>query len=189
MGRLAIAFVCLVAAGPAHAHVGQSLGFSFASGAAHPFAGFDHLAAMVAVGLWAALAGGRRMWVWPFAFVAAMLAGGLLGRGGFGLPAVEPAIALSIVMLGLLVACGIRAPMTAGAALLALFAVFHGHAHGAEAPAQGWEGYAAGFAATTALLHLIGIGLGCALQRGIGLLPVRAIGAATAVLGVFILLR
>lgn len=189
MNRLAIVFICLVVAGPAHAHVGQGMGYALASGVAHPFAGLDHVAAMLSVGLWAALAGGRRLWVWPLAFVAAMLAGGLLGGSGIALPAVEPAIAGSVAILGLLVASGARVPMSTGAALIALFAVFHGHAHGVAAPTQGWASYAAGFAVATVALHLVGIGLGCALERGIGRLPVRAIGAATAVLGVFILLR
>jgi urease accessory protein len=189
MNRLAIVFICLVVADPAHAHVGQGVGYTLASGVAHPFSGLDHVAAMLSVGLWAALAGGRRLWVWPLAFIAAMLVGGFLGGSGIALPAVEPAIACSVAILGLLVASGTQVRISAGAALIALFAVFHGHAHGAEAPVQGWASYAAGFALATAALHLVGVGLGCVLERGTGRLPVRAIGAATAVLGVFILLR
>jgi urease accessory protein len=151
--------------------------------------GLDHLAAMIAVGLWAAMAGGKRIWVWPAAFVAAMLMGGFIGHAGIGLPQVEPAIALSVVMLGALVAAGVSAPVPLGAALVAVFAIFHGHAHGAEAQAEGWADYALGFAAATALLHLAGIGVGLGLQRSVGTLPVRAFGAATAVLGVFILMQ
>lgn len=187
--RLSLTSAFLVVATPALAHVGQHLGFSAASGFVHPLMGLDHLAAMVAVGLWAAMAGGKRTWIWPAAFVAAMLVGGFVGRAGIELPQVEPAIALSTVVLGALVATGVSAPVPIGAALIAVFAIFHGHAHGAEAPAEGWAGYALGFATATALLHLAGIGIGVGLQRSIGALPVRAIGAATAALGVFILMQ
>jgi urease accessory protein len=187
MRRLLPITLLVVAATPAYAHVGQHLGFSAASGFAHPLMGIDHLAAMIAVGLWAAIAGGKRIWIWPAAFVVAMLVGGLIGHAGIELPQVEPVIALSVVVLGLLVATGVSAPIPVGAALIAVFAIFHGHAHGAEAPAEGWAGYALGFAAATALLHLVGIGVGLGLQRVVGTLPVRALGAATAALGVFIL--
>lgn len=184
--RAAVATLMLVLAGPAQAHVGQHLGFSVAGGFAHPFAGLDHLAAMIAVGLWGAMAGGKRTWIWPLAFVSAMLTGGFLGHAGVGLPAVGSAIAVSVVVLGLLVATGVSAPLPVGAALIAVFAIFHGHGHGAEAPADGWAGYAAGFALATALLHIVGIGLGVGLQRSLGALPVRGLGVVTAVLGAFI---
>lgn len=189
MRRLILSTLFLVAATPAFAHVGQHLGFSAASGFAHPLMGLDHLAAMIAVGLWAAMAGGKRVWIWPAAFVIAMLVGGFIGRAGIELPQVEPVIALSVVVLGVLVATGVSAPVPMGAMLIAAFAIFHGHAHGAEAPAEGWAGYALGFAAATALLHLAGIGIGLGLQRSVGALPVRALGAVTAALGVFILMR
>jgi urease accessory protein len=185
--RVLLAAAVMVVASPASAHVGQHLGFSIGSGFAHPFLGLDHLAAMVAVGLWAALAGGRRLWVWPAAFVCAMLVGGFLGQASPHVPQVEPVIAASVIALGLLVASGIKAPILPGAALIAAFAVFHGAAHGAEAPADGWAGYAAGFVLATALLHGAGIGLGSSLQRTIGAVPVRALGVATALFGIFIL--
>jgi urease accessory protein len=187
--RLLLSILFLVVTTPAFAHGGQHLGFSAASGFAHPLMGLDHLAAMFAVGLWAAMAGGKRIWLWPAAFVGAMLAGGLIGHAGIELPQVEPVIALSVVVLGALVASGVSAPVLLGVALIAAFAIFHGHAHGAEAPAEGWGGYAFGFATATALLHLVGIGIGLGLQRSIGTLPVRALGAATAALGVFILMQ
>jgi urease accessory protein len=189
MRRLLPITLLVVAATPAYAHVGQHLGFSAASGFAHPLMGIDHLAAMIAVGLWAAIAGGKRIWIWPAAFVVAMLVGGLLGPAGIAVPQVEPLIAFSIVVLGLLVAIGVSAPIPVGAALIAAFAIFHGHAHGVEASAEGWAGYALGFAAATALLHAAGIGVGLGLQRTIGLRSARALGAATAVLGVFILMQ
>ena len=134
----------------------------------HPLGGLDHLAAMVAVGLWAGIAGGRRVWVWPLAFVAMMVVGGLLGRAGVALPMVEPVIALSVVVLGVLVAATIRVPVALGAVIVAVFAIFHGHAHGAEAPETGWLGYAAGFVVATALLHAVGIAIARLLERGVG---------------------
>jgi urease accessory protein len=178
-----------LAATPALAHVGVGSHFSFLHGFEHPFGGLDHLAAMIAVGLWGAVAGGRRVWAWPLAFVATMIVGGILGRAGVALPMVEPAIALSVVILGMLVAATVRVPVALGAAIVAVFAIFHGHAHGAEAPETGWLGYAAGFVIATALLHTVGIGIARLLERGAGLVPVRAIGAATAVLGVFLLVK
>ena len=183
--RLLLTTSFILAATPAFAHVGQHLGFSAASGFGHPLMGLDHLAAMIAVGLWAAMAGGKRIWIWPAAFVVAMLVGGFIGHAGIELPQVEPIIALSVVVLGILVATGVSAPIPVGAVLIAAFAIFHGHAHGAEAPAEGWAGYALGFAVATALLHLAGIGGGLGLQRMAGTLPVRALGAATAVFGIF----
>ncbi len=178
-----------LAATPALAHTGVGDHFSFLNGFQHPLGGLDHLAAMIAVGLWGAVAGGRRVWVWPAAFVATMIVGGLLGRAGVALPMVEPAIALSVIILGVLVAATVRVPVALGAAIVAVFAIFHGHAHGAESPETGWLGYAAGFVIATALLHVVGIGIARLLERGAGLVPVRAIGAATAMLGVFLLVK
>jgi len=184
-----LALLLGLAATPALAHVGIGDHFSFMNGFAHPLGGLDHLAAMIAVGLWGAVAGGRRVWIWPLAFVATMIVGGILGRAGVALPMVEPAIALSVVILGVLVAATVRVPVALGAAIVAVFAIFHGHAHGAEAPETGWLGYAAGFVIATALLHAVGIGVARLLERGAGLVPIRAIGAATAVLGVFLLVK
>jgi urease accessory protein len=185
----ALAILFGLAATPALAHVGTGDHVSFMHGFAHPLGGLDHLAAMIAVGLWAGIAGGRRVWAWPLAFVVMMVVGGLLGRAGVALPMVEPAIALSVVVLGLLVALMVQVPVALGAALVAAFAIFHGHAHGAEAPETGWLGYAAGFIIATALLHTVGNGIARLMERGASLIPVRAIGAATAVLGVVLLVK
>jgi urease accessory protein len=170
-------------AAPAHAHVGVGATTSLGAGFAHPLSGLDHIAAMVAVGLWAALKGGRAVWVWPAAFVGVMLVGGALGIAGVAVPLVEPGILASVVALGLLVALAADLPVAAGAAIIGVFALFHGHAHGAEIPetAGGLE-YLAGFAIATALLHGAGIGAGLlvgAHSRGL----VRLAGAATAALG------
>jgi urease accessory protein len=179
----------LLTAGAAAAHTGVETSFSLVNGALHPLGGIDHLAAMVAVGIWAALAGGKRIWVWPVAFVLMMLAGGFIGHAGIAFPAVEPAIALSVVVLGLVVALGVQAPIVPGALLVGAFALFHGHAHGAEAPAAGWLGYAAGFATSTALLHMAGIVIGLAIVRVATRRPAQAIGMMTAVLGLVLMVR
>lgn len=180
---LVSAAALILLAAPAHAHVGVGAANSLGAGFDHPFSGLDHMAAMVAVGLWAALKGGRAIWAWPAAFVAVMLAGGALGIAGVALPLVEPGILASVVALGLMVALAADLPVAAGAVVIGFFALFHGHAHGAEIPetAAGLD-YLAGFALATALLHGVGAGAGLlvgARFRGIA----RLAGAATAATG------
>jgi urease accessory protein len=179
-------FICMALTGalatPAFAHtvVGQTS--SFASGIAHPLHGVDHMLAMAAVGLWAVLAGGRAIWVWPTAFVATMLAGFAAATLGLQLPFVEPVISSSIIASGLFVALAVNAPVWLGAAITALFAFFHGHAHGTEATVASLIPYAAGFVLATAGLHAAGIGLGLLAGRSIGKVALRAMGGL-AVLG------
>jgi urease accessory protein len=174
----------LAAALPADAHVGAAPASSVTAGFMHPLSGLDHMTVMVAVGLWAALKGGKAIWAWPLAFVGVMLAGGLLGMLHVPAPFVEPAILASVVALGLLVALAIDLPVSAGVAMIGLFALFHGHAHGTEVPENaGGLAYMAGFAIATALLHALGI----AAALGLGLRfrnLVRAAGAACAAIGV-----
>ena len=179
----------LTSAQPALAHVGAGATHAFAAGLAHPFGGIDHLAAMLAIGVWAALAGGRKIWLWPAAFVAAMVAGGGLGASGVAMPFVEPMIAASLVVLGLAIALAVHAPAWTGAALVALFALAHGHAHGTEAAGAAVLAYGSGFVVATAALHAAGIALAIYGQRLTGLVPVRLAGAATAVLGLALLAR
>src|SRR6202142_762181 len=167
----------------AFAHIGVGSTASFAAGVAHPFSGLDHIAVMVAVGLWAALKGGRALWIWPAAFVGVMLVGGALGMAHVPIPLVEPGILASVVALGLLVAVAADLPFGVGAIIIGAFALLHGHAHGTEVPenAGGLE-YMAGFALATAGLHGIGIGLALGLgPRFRGL--VRAAGALCAMIG------
>src|SRR5262245_4396959 len=153
---------------------------SFVSGLAHPLHGADHLLAMMAVGVWGAMAGGRAIRVWPIAFVAAMEAGFAAAAAGFAVPLVEPAIWSSIVVLGLVVALATRAPLWFGAAIIGLFAFFHGHAHGTEAASASLIGYAGGLAIATGSLHVAGIGLSRAAGRSGGAVPLRAMGAVAA---------
>jgi urease accessory protein len=185
MRRTTLALAMLAAsAGTASAHIGLGTAFTAATGFVHPLAGLDHLTAMTMVGLWAAQAGGRRLWVWPLTFVGAMLAGAALGYAGVALPLVEPTIAVSLLVLGLLVAMATRAQLTVGSAVIAVFALAHGHAHGSEAPAVGAAGYALGLVAATALLHALGICLGLGLLRISGTRIVQLLGGASAVLGI-----
>ena len=183
---LALAAVAvLLASNEASAHTGSEHAFSFASGFKHPFTGLDHMLAMVAVGLWAGLNGGRALWVWPVAFVGVMVLGGLLGISGVAVPMVEAGILASVVVLGLLVLAAAQVPVSAGAILVAAFALLHGHAHGAELPGEAAAAtYAAGFAIATAILHAIGIGVAHVAGSANGRLAVRGAGALVAVAGI-----
>jgi urease accessory protein len=178
------AILLMAAALPADAHVGVGATSSLAAGFGHPLSGLDHMTVMIAVGLWAALKGGRAIWAWPAAFVGVMVIGGALGMLNVPVPFVEPGILASVVAFGLLVALAVDLPVSAGVAVISLFALFHGHAHGTEIPenAAGLE-YMAGFALATVLLHAIGIA--AALGLGLKLRSLaRAMGAACAAFGV-----
>lgn len=170
----------------AHQHVG------FMQGLAHPFTGLDHLAAMVAVGLWSASAarGGRDLMWAPLGFAAMLLAGALAAMAGLRVPAVEPMIAASLLVIGLLAATRLRLPGPVAAALVGVFAIFHGAAHGQELAGEGGAAVAmtalAGMVLATALLHVVGLGLGGALRQRGAWLP-RAIGAGVALFGASLL--
>jgi len=174
---------------PALAHTGHEHVVSFASGFRHPWSGLDHMLAMVAVGLWAGVNGGKARWAWPVAFVGVMVAGGALGIAGVPVPMVEPGILASVVVLGLLVLAAIRLPVAVGAALVALFALVHGHAHGGELPVEAAAAsYAAGFAIATALLHGVGLAVAYVADGARGGLVVRGAGALVAAAGVALVL-
>lgn len=193
MKRLALALAPAVAAlavlpNAALAHTFGAHDAGLVHGFLHPVGGWDHLLAMVAVGLWAAQRGGNALWMLPTAFVGAMVGGGLMGMAGLALPQVELAILLSVVALGGLVALGSRLPLLASAGVVALFAVFHGHAHGAEMPEAAQPLlYGLGFALSTALLHAAGIGGALSLRRLVeghrGTLAVRGTGALVGLAG------
>lgn len=178
MRALRLSIPLILAPSLALAHGTHDAG-TFLSGAAHPIGGADHVLAMVSVGLLAAQAGGRALWAMPVSFVAAMLAGGALGFAGLALPAVEPMILASIVILGVLVAMAARLPLVASLPMIALFGVAHGWAHGTEGPASGMAIYAAGFAWVTAVLH----GAGIALGQVLGTRGLRGLGGAAALAG------
>jgi urease accessory protein len=134
-------------------------------GLVHPFSGLDHLLAAVAVGVWAVSMGGRAIWVIPLAFLAAMALGGALGANGIVLPMAEVSIAVSVFLLGVLVACDARVGVAVGVAMAALLAPFHGAAHAVQAPGSVDQlPYIAGLLLGTALLHIGGIGAGLAAR-------------------------
>lgn len=185
---LIVAALVLAASTAALAHPGADAGshhgFSFLDGLLHPLTGPDHLAAMLAVGLWSALAArGRAMWLAPLAFMAMLLLGALAALAGVNLPGVEPAIAASLLVLGLLVATRQQLPAAAGALLAGGFALFHGLAHGGEFAIGGNPVPAlAGMLLATGALHALGLGLGLLMRRRSVGWP-RAAGAAVALLG------
>jgi urease accessory protein len=172
---------------PALAHTGVAHIHSFATGLAHPLSGADHILAMVAVGLWGVLAGGRAIWIWPLAFVATMLAGFVAAALGLQMPFVESAVSSSIILLGLCVVLAIKAPVWVGAVIAGLFAFFHGHAHGTEATTASVIPYVAGFVLATAWIHSAGIGLGLVAEGLIGKLAVRVMGGLTVLSGVVLM--
>ncbi|MGY8680665.1 HupE/UreJ family protein [Bradyrhizobium sp. UFLA05-153] len=161
--------VCMVLANilmdPASAHLTIGDTHSFVAGIIHPLTGIDHTSVMALVGLWGALVGGRAIWAWPLIFVAAMLIGFAAAAWGLQIALIEPAIAASIVVFGVLVALRVRLPVILGAAIVGLFALFHGHAHGTEAAASNLASYAAGFTVSTASLHSAGIAMGLCIRR------------------------
>ena len=171
----------LLLSGPALAHPGHADGLL--AGLGHPYSGLDHALAMLAVGLWAAQQRTRAaLWNIPLAFVASMVVGGLLGLAGFALPPLEAGIAASVLILGLLVAFSLRLSTAAGMVIVALFALLHGYAHGAEVPVgAGLGGFIAGFVLATASLHGIGMALGwVARHRAEAALRLGGVGVALA---------
>jgi urease accessory protein len=182
------AAILTAAAAPAFAHLDPLAHGSFMAGVSHPLFGLDHVLAMVAVGLWAAQIAGRdqgskkALWAVPAAFVATMAVGFAAGVAGMSLPFVEPAILASVIALGLLVSMAVRLPVVASAALVAVFALFHGFAHGNELGSAGALQFGIGFTVATTLLHAAGIGLGLAVQRFAPSVT-RIAGALTALIG------
>src|SRR5215510_8294118 len=160
---------------------------SFAMGVAHPFLGLDHFLVMIAVGLWAVIVGGRAVWALPLTFLATMLAGFAAASAGLDLPLIEPIISSSMIVLGLLVALAVRAPIWLGSVITALFAFFHGHAHGTEAAAASLTSYAVGFTFSTATLHAIGIGLGVFAASSMRQVALRAMGGVMALIGIVLI--
>ena len=171
----------------AHPAAGPAAGLGF--GFAHPFVGLDHLAAMVGVGWWAAQRGGRAWWILPLSFLGVMAFGGFLGATGVALPFVEPALAASVLVLGILIASAVRMRLLASGLLVGVCALFHGHAHGSELPATlSGLAYGAGFLAATTLLHGAGLGLGLLARVTGSARLVRYAGGATAVIGFWLLM-
>ena len=179
---LSVAFVAT--ATPGYAHSGEGFAGGFLSGFLHPILGWDHVVAMVAVGLWGAFLGTPAIWILPVVFPLVMAVGGAAGVLGVPVPVVEMGIAASSLVLGLLIAARARAPLWVAMAIVGAFAVFHGHAHGTELPeAANPISYAIGFVLATGLMHTVGIGLGFATRLPKGDVIVRAMGGVVAVAG------
>ena len=166
------------------AHAPEGAGGGFLTGFLHPIMGFDHLVAMVAVGLWGAFLGDRALWILPIVFPSIMAVGAALGIVGLEIPLVEFVIALSGVVLGALIALRFKAPLAIAMVLVGIFAIFHGYAHGTEMPGQiSAITYGAGFVIGTGLLHLAGIAIGFATRLPRGELLVRGCGGVISVIG------
>lgn len=189
MNRTLPVLALTLAATPAAAHLPPGEYGSFLAGVTHPIFGLDHVLAMIAVGLWAAQIGGRAVWLVPTAFVATMIAGFLLALAGLPLPFVEPAILTSIVVLGLVVALALRPDPRLAMALVAAFALFHGHAHGGELGGASALQFGAGFALATALLHAAGLGIAVAASRllATNAPALRVLGGLTSAAGLYII--
>lgn len=171
-------------AGPAFAHVGITEGGGLLAGFQHPIFGWDHVVAMVAVGLWGAMLGAPALWLLPVVFPLVMAFGSIIGSSGIPLPGVETGIALSGLVLGLMVAAAVRPPLAIAAVLVGFFAILHGYAHGVEHPADGnLHAYIIGFVVGTGLLHLAGIALGTLVLVPKGRILVRGVGLAIAATG------
>jgi urease accessory protein len=191
-GSLALLATIAVILGPqsAFAHTGVSPAHDLLHGLEHPLTGLDHILAMFAVGLWAAQRGGRALWLAPLTFVGVMTLGGALGMSGISIPFAEQGIVLSVIILGVFVAAAIRLPLAVSSAIIGVFALAHGYAHGLEIPSSASGiSYALGFAAATALLNFAGIGFGLAMQRGNAMQLVRYAGVAIAVCGLYLGIR
>lgn len=186
---LALPILLVLLPQAAAAHPGHVEGSGFVQGFQHPVGGIDHVLAMVAVGLLAALRGGRALWALPLAFLGLMGIGAVLGGSGFALPFAEIGIALSIVVFGLMAMFGLSLPVSVMTALVGALAVFHGYAHGAEMPETGsGSSYGVGFLLATACLHLLGIGLGWFLARGSLIRTAPLLGGLVTISGFAILI-
>jgi urease accessory protein len=182
---IVIAMMLLMFTCVANAHEGGGITGGFSSGFLHPIFGWDHVIAMVAVGLWGAFLGYPAIWILPVVFPLVMAFGGALGVMGVPLPAVETGIAASAIVLGAMVAFAVRPPIWVAAVIVGAFAIFHGHAHGTELPsAANPLAYSLGFVVATGLLHLSGISFGLLERWPIGRVAVQASGGIIALAGV-----
>lgn len=188
MKRILTTAILALGATPAFAHLSPEQHGSFVAGLSHPVFGLDHILAMIAVGLWAAVLGGRARWALPASFVGVMMLGYVAAVFGYGLPFVEPIILLSVLALGLAVALPVYLPAFAAASIVGAFALFHGLAHGGELGSAAALSFGVGFVLSTALLHGIGVALAVAAGRALtGTQVIRGLGWATTLGGVWVI--
>lgn len=181
---------CLGAIAPASAHIGTGLPGGVASGFRHPFTGWDHLLAMVSVGIWGAFLGRPLIYALPVIFPLMMVAGAALGMFAVPIPSPELAVAASVLVLGSCIAFAVRAPTWVACVIVAAFAVFHGYAHGVELPsAADPVGYSVGFVLATGILHVCGIGIGLLNERRHGVIVTRSLGVVIAAVGTCFVLQ
>jgi len=172
----------------AHVEGGQAAGFI--TGLQHPWSGLDHVLAMIAVGLWGAQLGSPAIWLLPIAFPMMMAMGAMMGLLGIPVPGIEIGIAFSAIVLGAMILGEVRPKLSVAIAMVGIFAIFHGHAHGTELPAeQSGLLYSMGFVIATGCLHAVGIALGLINGLPAGKLALRGAGSFIAVMGVFFLWR
>ena len=182
---LSITLVLAITVGPTLAHTGEGYGGGFISGFTHPILGWDHVAAMVAVGLWGAFLGAPAIWILPVVFPLVMAFGAVAGIAGIPVPAIETGIALSSVVLGLMIVFAAKPPIWVAAIIVGAFAIFHGYAHGTELPSTANAfAFAVGFVVATGLLHLIGIAFGVLVRWPAGRVAVRSAGGLISLAGV-----
>jgi urease accessory protein len=168
--------------------MGTGLPGGFVSGFEHPLTGWDHLLAMVSVGLWGAFLGRPLIVALPVIFPTVMAFGAFLAMINTPFPPVEIGIALSVLLLGMAIAAAWRAPVWAACLIVGLFGLFHGYAHGKELPSAADPiGYSVGFVLCTGLLHVAGIGIGLINERPGGARITRTLGAGVALAGVYFL--
>jgi urease accessory protein len=188
-----IAFSCifiLASVTAALAHPLSGIGGGFTAGFTHPLLGTDHLLAMVSVGIWGAQLGAPAIWMLPIGFPLIMAAGGAMGVLGVPLPAPELIIALSVFALGVLVARAEQLPLAAAFVIVAVFAVAHGHAHGAELPAAANAlAFSVGFVVATGMLHAAGVAIGLLVKWPLGAFAIRCLGSLVALVGVYFILE
>ena len=182
------ALALLAAAAPALAHTNRDVGAGLLSGLLHPLTGLDHLLAMVAVGIWGTQLGAPAVWLLPLTFPLVMSFGGVLGVRAVPLPAVEIGVAASAAVLGLMILLSARPLLSVAAGIVGAFAIFHGHAHGAELPAAAEPlAYGLGFVLVTGLLHAAGIAVGLLDRWPAGALTLRGLGAVIGAIGLYLL--
>ncbi len=174
----------------AQAHTGTGLPGGFKSGFLHPLTGFDHMLAMVCVGIWGAFLGRPLIVALPVIFPTVMALGGALGMANITFPPVEIGIAISVLVMGGVIALAYRAPVWLACIIVGVFALFHGYAHGKELPSAADPiGYSVGFVLATGMLHVAGIGIGLLNERPNGIVVTRSSGGFVALCGVWFLYK
>lgn len=184
-----LTLTALLLSSPAHAHIAEEgLTGGFISGYVHPLLGWDHVAAMIAVGIWGVFLGNRAVWILPIVFPFIMVIGGILGMIGVPIPFIVPGIAFSSIIIGLAIAFKWRAPLILASIIVGIFAIFHGYAHGQNLPsASNPISFALGFVLGSGTLHLIGITFGLVERYSWGLTALRVCGVIIALVGVAVL--